>query len=56
MANNKLNLASIQANKLIAELFEKREKTQVQFRSEISESQKRVNYQMNPIDYKVLND
>ena len=39
MANhNKLNLASTQANKLIAELPERREniQTQVQFRNEIS--------------------
>ena len=48
MANKKkLNLASTQANKLIAELPERREKisTQVQFRTEILESQKRVSYQ-----------
>ena len=48
MANKKKpNSASIQANKLIAELPEKREKikAQVQFRTEILESQKRVNYQ-----------
>ena len=48
MANKKkLNLASTQANKLIAELPERREKikAQVQFRNEILESQKRVNYQ-----------
>ena len=38
----KLNLASIQANKLIAELSEQREKikTQVQFRTEILKSKK----------------
>ena len=38
---------SIQFNKLIAELPEKREKikAQVQFRHDILESQKRVNYQ-----------
>ena len=43
----KLNLASTQANKLIAELPERREeiKAQVQFRHDILESQKRVNYQ-----------
>ena len=43
----KLNSVSIQANKLIAELPEKRGeiKAQAQFRTEISESQKRVNYQ-----------
>ena len=48
MANKKkLNLASIQANKLIAELLEKREniKAQVQFRNGILESQKRANHQ-----------
>ena len=48
MANKKkLNLASTQANKFIAELPERREKikAQLQFRSEILESQKRVNYQ-----------
>ena len=48
MANKKkLNLASTQANKLIAELPERREKikAQVQFRNELLESQKRVNYQ-----------
>ena len=59
MANKKkLNLASTQANKLLAELPEKREKlkTQIQFRNEILECQKRVNYQMNSTDYKVLND
>ena len=47
---NKLNLVSTQANKLIAELPERREKsflkrTQVQFRHDMLESQKRVNYQ-----------
>ena len=43
----KLNLASTQANKLIAELSELREKikTLVQFRNQLLESQKRVNYQ-----------
>ena len=43
----KLNLASTQANKLIAELPERREKiqAQVQFRNQLLESQKRVNYQ-----------
>ena len=48
MANKKkLNSASIQAKKLIAELLEKREriKAQAQLRTKISESQKRVNYQ-----------
>ena len=48
MANKKkLNLASTQANKLIAGLPERREKikAQVQFRNELSEPQKRVNYQ-----------
>ena len=48
MANKKkLNLASTQANKLIAGLPERREKikTQVQFRNTLLESQKRVNYQ-----------
>ena len=47
MANKKkLQLGSVQANKLIAELPEKREKiqAQVQFRHNILESQKRVNY------------
>ena len=47
MANKKkLNLAPIPANKLIAELPEKREKikAQAQFRTEILESRKRVNY------------
>ena len=47
MANKrKLQVGSIQAHKLIAELLEKREiiKTQVQFRK-ILESQKRGNYQ-----------
>ena len=44
MANKKkLNLASTQANKLIAGLPERREKikAQVQFRNELSEPQKR---------------
>ena len=43
----KLNLASTQASKLIAELPERRDKikTQVQFRNQLLESQKRVNYQ-----------
>ena len=48
MANKReLNLASIQANKLIAELFEKREKIKahVQFRNEALESHKRAHYQ-----------
>ena len=48
MANKKkLNLAPTQANKLIAELPERREKlkAQVQFRHDILESQKRVDYQ-----------
>ena len=48
MANKKkLQLGSIQANKLIAGILEKREKikAQVQFRHDILESQKRVNYQ-----------
>ena len=37
---------TVQFNKLIAELFEKREnfKAQVQFRHDLLESQKRVNY------------
>ena len=47
---NKKSLAnpgSVQFNKLIAELPEKREKikAQVQFRHDLLESQKRVNYQ-----------
>ena len=43
----KLNVASTQANKWIAELPERREKlkAQVQFRHDILESQKRVYYQ-----------
>ena len=42
----KLQFGSIQADKFIAEIPEKREiKTQVQFRHGILESQKRVNYQ-----------
>ena len=48
MANKKkLHLASTQANTLIAELLERREKTktQIQLRNEILDSQKRVNYQ-----------
>ena len=48
MANKKkLNSASSQANKLIAGLPERRKKikTQVQFRTGVLESQKRVNYQ-----------
>ena len=48
MANKKkLQLGSIQANKLIAGILEKREKikTQDQFRHGILESHKRVNYQ-----------
>ena len=42
----KLQLGSIQANKLIAELPEQREniKAQVPFRHDLLESQKRVNY------------
>ena len=45
--NNKLSLASAQANKLIAEPPAKREKmaAQFQFRKEILDSQKSVNYQ-----------
>ena len=41
------NPGSVQFNKLIAELPEKREKikAQVQFRHDLLESQKRVNYQ-----------
>ena len=44
---NKATPGSIQFNKLIAELPEKREKikAQVQFRHDILESQKRINYQ-----------
>ena len=49
MANKKKanTPGSIQFNKLIAELPEKREKikAQVQFRHDILESQKRINYQ-----------
>ena len=48
MANKrKLNSASTQANTSIAGLHERREtiKTQVQFRNELLESQKHVNYQ-----------
>ena len=47
MANKRLNSASAPANKWIAELPEKRKKikAQVQLRTEILESQKRVNYQ-----------
>ena len=48
MANKKkLQLGSIQANKLIAGILEKRKKikTQVQFRHDILESQKSVNHQ-----------
>ena len=48
MANKKkATPGSIQFNKLIAELPEKREKikAQVQFRHDLLESQKRVNYQ-----------
>ena len=43
----KVSPGSIQFNKLIAELPEKREKiqAQVQFRHDLLESQKRVNYQ-----------
>ena len=44
---NKATPGSIQFNKLIAELPEKREKikAQVQLRHDILESQKRINYQ-----------
>ena len=60
MANKrKLNSASTQANKLITELHERREKikTQVQFRNEILESQKEtLTTKMNSTGYKVLND
>ena len=48
MTNKKKpNLASTQANKLIAELLERREriKAQVHFRNQLSEFQNRVNYQ-----------
>ena len=48
MANKKkVTPGSVQFNKLIAELPEKREKikAQVQFRHDLLESQKRVNYQ-----------
>ena len=49
MANKKkaLNPGTVQYNKLIAELPEKREKVkaQVQFRHDLLESQKRINYQ-----------
>ena len=48
MANKKkLQVGSVQANKLIAELPEKRDQTaaQVQFRKERLQFQKRVNYQ-----------
>ena len=49
MANKKslANPGSVQFNKLIAQLPEKREKikAQVQFRHDLLESQKRVNYQ-----------
>ena len=47
MANKKkLQLGSVQLNKLIAELPEKRKiKAQVQFRHDLLESQKRINYQ-----------
>ena len=43
----KLNLAPTQANELIAEIPERRGeiKAQVQFRTEMLESQKRVNHQ-----------
>ena len=48
MANKKkqANPGTVQFNKLIAELPEKREKikAQVQFRHDLLESQKRVNY------------
>ena len=42
----KLKLGSIQANKFISGVPEKREniKAQVEFRNDISESQKRINY------------
>ena len=44
-----------QFNKLIAELPEKREniKSHIQFRHDLLESQKRANYKMSLIDYKV---
>ena len=47
MANKKkLQLGSINANKFIAELTEKRKiQAQVQFRHDLLESQKRINYQ-----------
>ena len=49
MANKKKQATpgTVQFNKLIAELPEKREniKSQIQFRHELLESQKRVNYQ-----------
>ena len=46
----KLNLASTQANNLIAEIPERREKikAQVQFRNQLLESQKDGNYQNEP--------
>ena len=48
MANKKkqANPGTVQFNKLIAELTEKREKikAQIEFRNDILESQKRVNY------------
>ena len=47
---------TVQYNKLISELPEKREKikAQVQFRHDLLESQKRVNYRTNLIGFKVL--
>ena len=59
MANKrKLQLGSIQDNKLIAGILEKREKikAQVQFRHDILESQKELITKANSIDYKVLHD
>ena len=55
---DKLIPGSIQANRLIAELPEKRKKiaTSIQFRNDLLKSQKRVHYQMNLIDFKGLND
>ena len=58
MANKKeLQLGSIQANRFIAELREKQEKiaASVQFRNDLLECQKRVNYQSST-GYKVLSD
>ena len=46
MANKKkLQLGSINANKFIAEIPAKKIQAQVQFRHDIIESQKRINYQ-----------